>query len=472
MSHNPPPLSGVFGLHPYSLSTARYNLIMPVNKNFYPGFLLALCLCFALPGSQILRADAVETRPLMRDFIGINGHTVAFKPELYRPVCGWVRDYHPVQWDLGKETAQLPEFPLAKNGVDWNLVYGSWRAQGWNIDACLQFESVKQADWKNIEADARAYGRAFAHEFGPSGQRKLVDAVEIGNEPGQWRDADYTRLFKAMAAGLRAGDPKLKIATCNLTTGKSGDYEKSIDCVAGCLELCDVLNVHSYAQLEGWPTWRRSFPEDPMLPHYLQDVDALCRWRDAHAPRKPVWLTEFGYDSSTKAPEPTGDFAKWIGVNDTQQAQWLVRSLLVFSAMPVQRAYIFYFNDEDQPSLHASAGITRHFQPKASYYALTHLQRVLGEYRFQNIVTNETGRLRVQEYRNGPKKIIWAVWSPTGNGKVFIATLDHTPGRLVNAQRMPLTAAPSIPPVEPQADARRVTVQVDESPLYLFFEKP
>jgi len=206
------------------------------------------------------------------------------------------------------------------------------------------------------------------------------------------------------------------------------------------------------------------------LPHYLQDVDALCRWRDAHAPGKPVWLTEFGYDSSTKAPEQTGDFSKWIGVNDTQQAQWLVRSLLVFSAMPVERAYVFFFNDEDKPSLHASSGITRNFQPKPSYHALTHLQRVLGDYRFQSIVTNEPGRLRVQEYRSDAHKIIWAVWSPSGEGREFTTTLDGVPGRLVDAQHTPLSADPSPPPAATQVSTRQVKVRVDESPIYLLFE--
>ena len=199
---------------------------------------------------------------------------------------------------------------------------------------------------------------------------------------------------------------------------------------------------------------------------------ALCRWRDAHAPGKPVWLTEFGYDSSTKPPAPTGDFARWIGVSDTQQAQWLVRSLLVFSAMPVERADIFFFNDDDQPSLHASSGITRHFQPKPSFYALSHLQQVLGGYRFQTIVTDEPGRLRVQEYRNDSRQIVWAVWSPTGDGKTFTATLDHLPGRLVDTQYMPLTASSSLPAPTPPAGDPQVTVQVDESPLYLVFENP
>lgn len=421
---------------------------------------------------QTLSVGAATERPLLRDFIGINGHTVQFKPELYRPVCGLVRDYHPVEWDLGTNTTVLPAFPFAKNRVDWSKVYGSWRAKDWNIDACLMFESVKQADWKNIEADARAYGKAFAQEFGPSGQRKLVDSVEIGNEPGKWSDADYTRIFKAMAEGIRAGDPKLKIATCNLTTGKSGDYEKNADCVVDFPELFDVLNIHTYAQLEGWPTWRRSFPEDPKLPHYLQDVEALCRWRDAHAPGKPVWITEFGYDSSTKTAEKSGAFAKWQGVTDEQQAQWLVRSLLVFSAMPVERAYIYFFNDADQPSLHASAGITRHFQPKPSYHGLAHLQRVLGEYRFQSIVTNEPGRLRVQEYGNDSKQLVWVVWSPTGNGSTRTVTLDKVPGKLVDAQVMPLAPGNSNRPDVARDDSGRITLQAAESPVYLIFEIP
>src|SRR3954466_10153976 len=117
-----------------------------------------------------------EGRPLIRDFVGINGHTVQFKPALYQPVCRLVRDYHPVEWDLGKNTAELPELPFAKNRVDWNQVYGGWREKGWVIDVCLMFESIKRTNWNNIESDAHAYGRAFAREFGPSGSRKLVDS--------------------------------------------------------------------------------------------------------------------------------------------------------------------------------------------------------------------------------------------------------------------------------------------------------
>jgi hypothetical protein len=451
------------------LAQIRYESAMPVPSIPIGAVRQAVFCALLIAGAACV--SAAELHPLMRDFVGINGHTVQFKPELYQPVCRLARDYHPVEWDLGGNTAELPPFPLAKNQVDWSKVYGSWRDKDWRIDGCLMFESIKRANWANIEADARAYALAFAREFGPSGKRKLVESVEIGNEPGKWSDADYSLLFKAMAEGARAGDPRLKIATCNLTTGKSGDYEKSVECVSKFPELFDVLNIHTYAQLEGWPTWRRSFPEDPKLPHYLQDVQALCRWRDAHAPGKPIWITEFGYDSTTKPQATTGDFAKWVGVTDTRQAQWLARSLLVFSAMPVERAYIYFFNDEDQPSMHGSSGITRHFQPKPSFYALAHLQAVLGGCRFARIVTNEPDRLRVQEYRNDSGGLVWAVWSPTGEGKSFTATLENTPGKLLYAQRMPL--APGATPVSAKQDgAGRIEVPVDESPVYLVFGTP
>ncbi len=405
----------------------------------------------------------------MREFTGINGHTVSFKPELYWPVCRLVRDYHPVVWDLGKETSEAAPFPFAKNKVDWSKVYGSWRGKDWNIDACLMFESIDRASWKDIAKDANAYGESFAKEFGPSGERKLVDSVEIGNEPGTWSDEDYSLMFQSMAKGLREGDPKLKIATCNLTTGKSGPYEKSVACIEKFPELFDVLNVHSYAQLEGWPTWKRSFPEDPKLKNYFGDVDALCKWRDAHAPGKPVWLTEFGYDSTTQEPPKTGDFAKWVGVTDEQQAQWLVRSLLMFSAMPVDRAYIYFFDDNDEPQVHGSSGITRHFQPKPSYYALAHLQQALGEYRFTRIVVDDPGKLRVQEYQHGRNgdQYIWVAWSPTGSGRTLKYKPVGYPGRIMDIQRMPLAKTD----VTRETVPNPLEVEVNESPVYLFFER-
>ena len=237
-------------------------------------------------------------------------------------------------------------------------------------------------------------------------------------------------------------------------------------------ELVDVLTIHSYAQLTGWPTWRRSFPEDPALPAYLKDIRDLCAWRDQHMPGKPVWITEFGYDSTTQPQDKSGDFSKWEGVTDVQQAQWLVRSLLVFSAMPVERAYVYFFNDDDKARLHGSAGLTRHFKPKPSFHAVSHLQKTLGDYRFVRIITDRLGKLRVHEYQNGnnPKQLILAVWSPSSGDAGESTRLTSVPGKLVSSTIMPLTESPAATGTARQIQPGIVEVTVAGTPEYLMLE--
>jgi serine/threonine-protein kinase ATR len=59
--------------------------------------------------------------------------------------------------------------------------------------------------------------------------------------------------------------------------------------------------------------------------------------------------------------------------------------------MPVQRAYLYFFNDDDTPQLHGAAGLTRKFQPKPSFHAVAHLQRTLGDFRFARVVVDRPG---------------------------------------------------------------------------------
>lgn len=202
----------------------------------------------------LLLFQAAPERPLLRDLMGLNGHTVQFKPELYAPTARLARDYHPVDWDLGGDTAKLPDFPYAKNRVDWSAVYGSWKKHGWDVNACLIFDTMPPKAWKDPAKDLAAYAGAFARAFGPGSARPLVDSVEIGNEPGQYDDATYRAMFEAAARAVRAADPKLRIATCNVADEKSGDYHKSVSCVDGLADLYIFEYVRYPGQL-AWAVW-------------------------------------------------------------------------------------------------------------------------------------------------------------------------------------------------------------------------
>ena len=410
-----------------------------------------------------LRAEE-KPRPLMRDFMGLCVHTVNFKPELYAPVTRMVRDYHPFEWDVGKETDFATTFPMARNKVDWGRMYGSWGKAGYRVEASIMFDNFDAKTWRDLPRDARAYGHAFADYFGPS-HANLLEAVEIGNEPGKYDDATYRTLFEAMAGGLREGDPKLRIATCAANLGKSGRYSKSVDLLAGFESFYDIVNIHIYPEVQGWPTWARSYPEDPKI-HFLTDLGHVLKWRDEHARDKEVWLTEFGYDASTKPPPPTGDFAKWQGSTETQQALWTVRAFLVLAASGVDRAYLYFFNDTDEPHVHGSSGLTRNFVPKPAFYAVAHLQKSLGDYRFVKAMQEKSDGY-VYEFVKGDdatKRVIVA-WIPSGEPHKISLPLDGS--KVERAERTPLSQGESRTEVATNG-AAAIEVEATETPVFVW----
>ncbi len=430
-------------------------------------FLLPLVV---LAGAVCLRADDARPRPLMRDFMGLNAHTVQFKPALYAPVTRVLRNYHPVRWDLGDDTSAPTQFPFAANRVNWAQLYGSWKRAGYRTHASLMFDDLAPGAWKDVPRDAEAYGRAFAKAFGPSSKDALIEAAEIGNEPGKYDDATYRKLFEAMARGIRAGDPALRIATCAANLGPSGRYSKSVDCLAGLDALWDIVNVHCYAEVEGWPTWKRSFPEDPAT-RFIENVGHVLRWRDQHAPKKEVWVTEFGFDATMKPAPATGDFAKWQGSTEEQQAVWSVRSFLLLARLGVDRAHLYFFNDKDEPHVHGSSGITRNFEPKPAFHALAWLQRSLGDYRFAR-ADREEEECHAYEFIHGtdPAKRAWVVWRASGESRTV--RLFNDPQRVLRAERMPLVAGDAEKVEAKQEIEGYVAVEASERPVIIWMEKP
>ncbi len=416
--------------------------------------------------------QAAKQKPLFRDFMGLNVHTVQFKPDVYKPICRLLRDYHPFDWDIGKDTSHPTEFPLAQNRVDWKQLYGDWTKAAYAVNACAIFDNFPAKDWKDIPKDAFAYGKAFASYFGPANTR-YAESIEIGNEPGLYDDATYRSIFENMARGARAGDPKLKVATCALTAEKSHRYAKSVTCVKGLESLYDVINMHTYAELEPYPTWRRSYPEDKKL-KYLTDVQAIVDWRNANAPGKEIWITEFGYDASTKPAPATGDFSKWVGSTEAEQARYLVRSFLVFSAMDVDRAYIFWFNDSDQPQIHGSSGLTRDYKPKPSFHAVAHLYKTLGDYRFTKTVEKRADDVYVYEFAkvSDPKERIWAIWSPDATDQAKQVELPAPSGKIQRIERMPMKEGAADTVAAFMNSAGKLGVPVGGAPIYVWFRQP
>lgn len=436
----------------------------------------------------------VANKPLFKDFMGLNGH-VTFKPDLYGQVCRLVRMYHNIDWDA-RAPGDALNIPHTLNHINWkDNVYGPWKQHGFETDICLQFLSFGVGNpqyktlWAGKEQWGYDYAKAMATYFGPSGKEKLCTSFEIDNEPGNRFDRTlFSILFKKMAQGIRDADPQAKIVTPAVVAGKGDDYSQGLDDRyqdTAVLPLYDVINLHTYPTMEKSATnensWNRSYPEDKSL-QYLKVIDNAISWRNQHAPQKEVWITEFGYDACTpEAMKLRKGWAlklNWQGASDLQQAQYLVRSFLVFAARDIQRAYLYYYDDNDEASFHAASGLTRHFTPKMSFWAVKQLYHTLGDYRFRRVVKKQERDLYVFEFEKGddPSSLIWVAWSPTGAStrdkenyrpRVINATLDHLPGLPVRVTQMTITAGPAAPVNWKKAGQATISVAVSESPIYI-----
>ncbi|QQE09920.1 hypothetical protein JD969_10350 [Planctomycetota bacterium] len=397
-----------------------------------------MCVLAGVLGLAELNAE--EAKPMLKDFVGINGHTILFDSSDYSSIAKLGRDYHGINWDLGDETNNALNFPWADNGVNWDNVYGNWEAGGVSVHASLMLHKFPEAsDWANVEADAKAYGRAFAQHFGPSAGNGLVKTVEIGNEPHEMSSALYRRVFRSMAEGIKEVDPQVKIATCAVAVNPTSEYIKNISIYNDMLDLVDIFSVHTYSRLEGWPTWEQSYPEDTQAT-YFEVVEDVINWRNSFAEGKEVWVTEFGYDASTKNPSDSGQFKNWVDVTDRQQAQYLVRSYAAFAKLDVERAYMYWFDDKDRPELYGSSGITRNGVPKESYWALEQMQTLLGDYRFDEVIREDN--VYVYSFVNGENENdeIWVVWSPTGDNVEFDFVLEGLEGEVEWVKEMAINS--------------------------------
>jgi hypothetical protein len=439
-----------------------------------------------------------KKKPLMKDFMGINGH-FKFKPELYSKNCRLVRNYHNINWDV-KNPGDKATLPVCVNKVNWiKNCYGSWKKYDFETSICVSFGTFGHKNknykklWLGKDKGLYNYGYDLAKFFGPSGKHKICTSIEIGNEPGQrFDDKLYKMIFKNMAEGIRKGDKKVKIVTCTAHSRTADDYSKNLDETfndPAIKKLYDVINIHTYAQIKrknnSESPWNRSYPEAPDI-DYLKVVDETIDWRNKNARDKEIWVTEFGYDACTAdvMKQRKGWMKKldWQGVSDLMQAQYLVRSLLVFAERDIDRAYIYFYDDSNKPGVHASAGLTRNFKPKMSYWAVKHLYETLGDYRFSKVIKKEPKKLYVYEFINGTnaKKKIWVAWSPTGaqsntkdnyKPRKVESNLTKLPGKPYDVVEMPIQDGPAPKIKWSQAGNKdSIKLKIGESPVYIMMK--
>ena len=149
--------------------------------------------------------------------------------------------------------------------------------------------------------------------------------------------------------------------------------------------------------------------------------------------------------------------------------------------MGIDRAYLYFYDDKNQPQVHGASGLTRNGAPKMSFYAVQQLYPTLGEYRFNRII-EKTKDLYLYEFKKDkdPNNSIWVAWSPTGNrtdgdpnhkGRTASVTLNNLPGEVKEVRAMQTTREPATSVNWQPAGPSSLKLAVSENPVYLHFGK-
>lgn len=305
---------------------------------------------------------AIVPKPTCRDTVAGINHAFAHAPliQLARKAgVTWYRDWSlkwqdieprpgEFRWEVGdaqldrvlaeqvRLMALLPPFPSA----DWNSeAPDSLPATGY------PGVRLRQA-WapKDPQELARFVGQAAGRYQGRVGVWEFLNEPVYTDYalPGRDKPAfkkhgaksygvqDYVDLLKLAYASAKRADP-----ACRVIGGIGcGPDHYSLEAIAkGCLESCDIFNLHLYPGLQ---------PPESFIPR----MKALVAAMDAAGRRRPIWITEFSYYGTDTYPrEPfipgASNWAEERLLKDEKQcADYTIRFFTVMMSFGVEKIFI------------------------------------------------------------------------------------------------------------------------------------
>jgi hypothetical protein len=298
----------------------------------------------------ISRSDQDRTVGAMQD-VGARWTRLSVQWKDYEPVRG---AYAP--WDV----AQIDRAVQLCRHAGIRILLDVVNAPAW----ASQTDDSGQGNVPRKPADFADFMRYLANRY-----RGQIDAYEIWNEPDIRRfwntgpsASAYTALLKAAYPAVKSGDPNALV----VSGGLSWDYESSSSSflikmyAAGAKGSFDVLALHDFPDASianGLTTW-------------AQGRRTARRVMLANGDNRPVWITEFGFNTATAASgwQPSS--------TPQQQADLLRRAFQVMEQDAPWLQVAFYYNFRNNywqhdklTDIEAQFGLLNSdFSPKPAYY--------------------------------------------------------------------------------------------------------
>ncbi|MBB4601011.1 hypothetical protein HNQ93_001628 [Hymenobacter luteus] len=280
---------------------------------------------------------------------------------------------------------------------------------GLNLIKYMECDNERDKWWKGAKAyQTPAQYAANLSAFYDGHKNTLGPGIGVKN-------ADPT--MQVVMAGLAKPDPeyvKGMVEWCRQNRGYRPD---------GSVNLCwDIINYHNYSNdagtSQGGNSTRGAAPEvsdaAPVARSFVQMARQYCG-------SMPVWITETGFDTNQGSPFK----AIAIGGRSVQetQADWILRTALLYPRYGVERVFLYQLYDDNPGSAtqFATMGLLNADRtPRLATRYLTQANQLLGEYAFkESLSTNPV----VDRYElNGQQA--YALVVPDEKGRTVQYTLN------------------------------------------------
>ncbi|UOQ77186.1 PA14 domain-containing protein [Hymenobacter sp. 5516J-16] len=249
---------------------------------------------------------------------------------------------------------------------------------GLNLITYVECDNERDKWWKGAKAyQTPAQYAANLSAFYDGHKNTMGAGIGVKN-------ADPT--MQVVMAGLAKPDPeyvKGMVEWCRQHRGYRPD---------GSVNLCwDVINYHNYSNdagtSQGGNSTRGAAPEvsdaAPVARSFVQMARQYCG-------NMPVWITETGFDTNQGSPFK----AIAIGSRSVQetQADWLLRTALLYPRYGVERVFFYQLYDDNPGSAtqFATMGLLNADRtPRLATQYLRQTNQLLGEYTFKETLNTD-----------------------------------------------------------------------------------
>ena len=346
-------------------------------------------------------------------------------PHLHKNYASHTRFYRNLDWDLLD-----PDNPVnfdamasgngteAKWWLNWNREFQSVIDADMTLSNTIKLDNFTDTQWDDPYGSAYDYAYKLAAYFGPTLGNGQIHQIEIGNEPWAYDSETYRQILRGMADGIKDADSTIKVLPCALQafdeqsaantnfSNWMGDKLSEVEA-----NLLDGLNIHTYSYATNDQGERIGIhPES--IQSTMRELLSTLRFRDANMPGKPIYLTEWGWDSDGGGEDCTHAEC----VSEQAAAAYATRGALMAMRLGIEQTTWYLYGNFGNSIKWSRSGTTSSknagFQKKRTFFAFESLVNLIGDkYFIQTAQEDDTAWIYLMGDEDGQPTHLVA-WRP------------------------------------------------------------